>query len=113
MVLLGNLIKKLIEEVGRQDTLKTFMKVSLKLSKTYPELRLLNVNYQGEVTWEGDIDISKVVNFVDAFARLILDMLVEMGAVSGDMYELHDFIPADDPNLNKLDFYEVYEKQLD
>ena len=113
MVLLGNLIKKLIEEVGRQDTLKTFMKVSLKLSKTYPELRLLNVNYQGEVTWEGDIEISKVVNFVDAFARLILDILVEMGAVSGDMYELHDFIPADDPNLNKLDFYKVYEKQLD
>ena len=113
MSLLGSLIKQLIEKVGRQDTLKTFMKVSLKLSKIYPELRLLNVNYQGQVTWEGDIEISSVVNFVDAFARLILDILVEIGAISGDMYELHDFIPKDDPDLLKIDFYDVYQKQLE
>lgn len=113
MELLSQLMKKFIEDIGRQDTLKTFMKVSLKLSKMYPELRLLNVNYKGEVTWEGNIEIGDTVNFVEAFARLVLDIFVEMGTISGEMYEINDFFPKKNKHLEKLNFYEIFDKQLE
>jgi DNA-binding response OmpR family regulator len=102
---LSELIKALIGAAGRQETLKTFIKVSLLLSKDYPELRLLNVNYVGEVTWESEIEVEKIENYCTAFAGLFQGLLREIGAQTGNRYQYSDFFNERNVQLERIGFY--------
>jgi CheY-like chemotaxis protein len=109
---LTELMTKMINKIGRQDTLKTFIKVVHKNTKDFIDLRFLNVNYKGQVTWEGDKEILHSLDFVNIISKLVLDLIIEVGLVAGDMFILQDFFPEKNPQLEEINFYDIYDQNL-
>ena len=112
-----NLLEKVdlffIEKIGRQDTLKAFIKVTTKISLQYPDVKNININYKGQVTWEGEQDVTQIPNHQIMFAKLLLKLLNELSAVSGGMYSLFDIVPEQNIALKNAGFYQTYQKLLD
>jgi CheY-like chemotaxis protein len=112
-----NLLEKVslyfMEHIGRQDTLKAYIKIIAKMSASAPDLKLLNINYKGQVTWEGEKELTQVDNYLNVFARLLLKLLNELSASSGEMTDLYEIIPEENLILKESGFYKVYNSLLD
>jgi len=106
---LERLVTFFFDNVGRQDTLKSFITVSMKISIKTPEIKDLNVNYKGQVTWESDDKIKNIENYLEIFAQLFKSLIVEMNKQSGQNYELMQILTEENTKLKQAGFYGIFE----